>query len=137
MEEVFLKRVSLIKDQHTSSHQTPYSYTHCFLSTTIQLGKIRRLGYKQFLYFWLYVNSLKKFFVTNAKFNCLKNMSIFSYSLLPKVLKLRRSSLRLFFLIKIVSRVFEIALEGWREWKGGRNGNFTLESFNHSMLLSC
>ena len=80
---------------------------------------------------------LKSFFVTNTKFNCLKNMSIFSYSLLPKVLKLRRSSLRLFFLIKIVSRVFEIALEGWREWKGGRNGNFALENFNRSMLLSC
>ena len=32
------------------------------------------------------------------------------------------------------SRVFEIALEGWREWKGGGNGNFSWESFNHSML---
>ena len=32
------------------------------------------------------------------------------------------------------SRVFEIALEGWREWKGRGNGNFSWESFNHSML---
>ena len=133
-------------------------------------------------------------------------MSIFSSSLLPKISKLRRSSLRLVFLIKIVynkflliknyrlwhwirsfiynlfplnwnplylispqsdkfpigvgsveifkvwnkkgsvkkrktsnnrSRVFEIALEGGREWKGGGNRNFAWESFNHSMLLSC
>ena len=35
------------------------------------------------------------------------------------------------------SRVFEMALEGGREWKGGGNGNFAGESFNHSMLLSC
>ena len=35
------------------------------------------------------------------------------------------------------SRVFEIALDGGREWKGGGNGNFAWESFNHSMLLSC
>ena len=49
---------------------------HSFLSTTKHLGKIRRLGYKQFLYFLLYVNSLKKFFVSKTKFNCLKKMSI-------------------------------------------------------------
>ena len=36
-----------------------------------------------------------------------------------------------------ISRVFEIALEGGREWKGGGNGNFAWESFNYSMLLSC
>ena len=34
-------------------------------------------------------------------------------------------------------RVFEIALEGGREWKCGGNGNFAWESFNHSMLSSC
>ena len=135
-------------------------------------------------------------------------ISIFSYSLLPKILKLRRSSLRLVFLIKILynqflllknyrlwhwirilmrinhilfsliwnslylispqshkfpigvesvkfykvwnkkgsvkkkkttnnrSRVFVTSLERVREWKGGGNGNFSWESFNHSMLLS-
>ena len=33
-------------------------------------------------------------------------------------------------------RVFEIALEGGTEWKGGGNENFAWESFNHSMFLS-
>ena len=33
-------------------------------------------------------------------------------------------------------RVFEIALEGGRDWKGGRNKNFALESFGYSMFLS-
>ena len=60
----------------------------------------------QFLYFLLYGNSLKKFFVSERKFNCFKKMSIFSYSLPPKILKLRRSSLRLVFLIKIVYNQF-------------------------------
>ena len=78
--------------------------THSFLSTTnnLGLGKITSLGYKQFLYFLLYVNSLKKFFVSKTKFNCIKKMSIFSYSLLPRILKFRRSSSRFVFLIKIV-----------------------------------
>ena len=79
------------------------------------MGKIRRLDYKQFLYFLLYVNSLKKFFVSKTKFNCFKKMSIFSYSLLPKILKLRRSSLRLVFLIKIVYNQFLI-LKNYRLW---------------------
>ena len=47
------------------------------LSTTKHLGKVRRLGYKQFLYFLLYVNSLKKFFVSKTKFNCFKNVNFF------------------------------------------------------------
>ena len=34
------------------------------------------------------------------------------------------------------SRVFEIALEGEREWKNGGNENFGWESFDYSMLLS-
>ena len=35
------------------------------------------------------------------------------------------------------SRVFEIALEGGREWKAGGNRNFAWESFNDPMLFSC
>ena len=35
------------------------------------------------------------------------------------------------------SRVFKIALEGGRKWKGGGNENFAWESINRSMLLSC
>ena len=34
-------------------------------------------------------------------------------------------------------RVFKIALEGGRDWKDGKNGSFTWESFDYSMLLSC
>ena len=127
----------------------PPTLTHISSSvyTTKHLRKIRRLGYKQFLYL-LYVNSLKKFFVSKTKFNCFEKMAIFSYSLLPGIFKFRRSSLRLVFLIKIVynivqtikkisnnrSRVLEIVLQGGREWKGGRNGNFARESINHSVL---
>ena len=48
---------------------------------------------------------LKSFF-NKTKFNCFKKMSIFSYSLLPKILNFRRSSLRLVFLIKIVYTSF-------------------------------
>ena len=95
--------------------KSPNSYTHSFLSTVNHLEKIRRLGYKQFLYFLLYVNSLKKFFVSKTKFNCFKKMSIFSYSLLPKILKFRRSSLRLVFLIKIVYNQF-LLLKNYRLW---------------------
>ena len=89
-----------------SKHKTPYSYTHSFLSKTKHLGKIRRLGYKQFLYILLYVNSLKKFFVNKAKFNYFKKMSNFSNSLLPKILKLSKSSLKSVFLLKIVRNQF-------------------------------
>ena len=35
------------------------------------------------------------------------------------------------------SRVSKIALEWRREWKGGGNGNFSWESFKHSIFLSC
>ena len=48
----------------------PPTPAHSFHSTTKHLGKIRRLGYKQFLYFLLYVSSLKKLFVSKTKFNC-------------------------------------------------------------------
>ena len=48
----------------------PYSYTHFFPSTTKHLGKIRRLGYKQFLYFLLDVNNVKRNFVSKTKFSC-------------------------------------------------------------------
>ena len=98
-----------------SKHKTPYSYAHSLLSTTKHLVKIRRLGYKQFLYFLLYVNSLKKFLWAKQKFNCFKKMSSFSYSLFPKILKLRRSSLRLVFLIKIVYNQF-LLLKNYRLW---------------------
>ena len=98
-----------------SKHKTPYSYIHLILSKTKHLGKIRRFGYKQSLYFLLYVNSLKKFLVSKTKFNCFKKMSIFSYSLLPKILKFRRSSLRLVFLIKIVYNQF-LLLKNYRLW---------------------
>ena len=89
-----------------SKHKAPYSNTHFFLGTAKHLGKIRRLDYKQFLYFLLYVNSFEKLFVSKTKFNCVYKMSIFSYSQLPKILKLWRSSLRLVFLIKIVYNQF-------------------------------
>ena len=63
------------------------------------------MGYKHFLYFFLYVNSLKKFSVSKTKLNCFLKKAIFSYSLLPKIFKFRRSSLRLVFLIKILYNI--------------------------------
>ena len=47
--------------------KAPTLNTHPFLSTTKHLWKIRRLGYKQFLYFLLYVASLKKVFCEENK----------------------------------------------------------------------
>ena len=59
-----------LKIKHKVKWVVKCAYTHSFFSTTKSLRKIRRLGYKQFLYFLLYVNSLKKFFVSKTKFNC-------------------------------------------------------------------
>ena len=86
----------------------PPTLTHISSSvyTTKHLMKNRRLGYKQFLYL-LYVNSLKKLFVSKTKFNCFEKIAIFSYSLLPRIFKFRRSSLRLVFLIKIVYNIVQ------------------------------
>ena len=70
--------------------KSPYSYTHSFLSTVNHLEKIRRLGYKQFLYFLLYVNSLRKLFASKAKFNCFKKMSIFLILTASKNIKIQK-----------------------------------------------
>ena len=45
-----------------------------------------------------------------TKFNCFEKMAIFSYSLLPRRFKFRRSSLRLVFLIKIVYNIVQTPL---------------------------
>ena len=63
---------------------------------------------------------LKSFFVSKTKFNRFFKMSSFSYSLLPKILKLRRSSLRLFFLIKIVYNQF-LLLKNYGLWHWTRS----------------
>ena len=47
---------------------------HSFLRSTKHLGKIRRLGYIQFLHFLLYVNSLKKCFEQKQNLPVLKNL---------------------------------------------------------------
>ena len=61
-----------------------------FLSTTKQLGKIRLHRI-----FTVLINSIKKF-LSKPKFNCFKkNIQYFSYSLLPKISKFKRLSLRL------------------------------------------
>ena len=98
-----------------SKHKIPYSYTHSFLSTANHLEKIRRLGYKQFLYFLLYVNSLKKLFVSKVKFNCFKKMSIFLILTASKNIKMQKIKLRLIFLIKIVHNQF-LLLKNYRSW---------------------
>ena len=119
VEEVSLKKVSLIKHhyiyiyiyiytyryidqnllkikhkvngwQNLSKHKTPYSYTQSFLSTAKHLQKIRRLGNKRLLYFFLYANSLKKFFASKTKFNCFKKMSIFFMITAPKNIKIQK-----------------------------------------------
>ena len=63
---------------------------------------------------------LESFFVSKTKFNRFLKMSIFSYSLLPKILKLRRSSLRLVFLIKIVYNQF-LLLKNYGLWHWTRS----------------
>ena len=80
---------------------TPFSRVHFFLSTTKHLRKIRL-----HMIFTVLVNSLKKFF-SKPKFNCFKkNSQFFSYSLLPKILKLTMPSLRLVVVVKIVTSFY-------------------------------
>ena len=94
--------------KHTCSWHNKF-----YCSTTKLLGKIRRSDCKQFLYFLLYVNSLKRFFVSKTKLYCFKKKSIFSYSLLPIILKLIRS--RSVFLVKILYNQF-LLLKNYRLW---------------------
>ena len=54
--------------------------------------------------------ALKRFLWAKQHLTALKNMSIFSYSLLQKMFKLRRSSLRFLFLIKIVYNIVQAPL---------------------------
>ena len=96
-------------------HKPPYSYRHSFFSTIKHLRKVRRLGYKQFLYFLLNVNSLKKIILSKTKYNWFKKCLFFSDQLLPKILKFRGSSLRLVFLVKIVYNQFQF-LKNYRLW---------------------
>ena len=49
-----------------------------------------------------------------TKFNCFEKMAIFSYSLLPRIFKFRRSSLRLVFLIKIVYNIVQTPLSSFK-----------------------
>ena len=87
--------------------------SHSFLSTAKHLGKIIRLGYRVFTLF-AYLIVLKSF-MNKTKFNGFEKMLIFSYSLLSKMLKFRRSSLRLVFLIKVVYNQF-LLLKNYRLW---------------------
>ena len=89
-----------------SKHKTPYFHTHSFLTTTKHLGKIRRLGYIRFLYFLLFQ----------------KNVHFFSDSLLPKILKFSRLTLRLVFLIKIFYNQF-LLLKNYRLWHWNKVSN--------------
>ena len=93
-EEVFLKRVSLINSLSNIKHTSAW-----------------RDKFVVYIYIYIYIaqNLLK---IKQSEMDddgkiCQKHkMSIFSYSLLSKILKLRRSSLRLVFLIKIVYNQF-------------------------------
>ena len=88
--------------------------SHSFLSTTKYLGKIRRLGYTWFLHFLLILIVFKNF-LNKKKLTVLKKCQFFSYSLLSKMLKFRRSSLRLVFFIKIAYNQF-LLLKNYRLW---------------------
>ena len=83
--------------------------THTNIPSSVQLstwGRLDDQATNSFYTFCYILIVLKRFFVSKAKFNCFEKMSIFSYSLLPKILKLRRSSLKLVFLIEIVYNQF-------------------------------
>ena len=92
---------------------------HFFLSTTKHLEKIRRLGYRLFTLF-AYVNGLKKFFGQNQNLTVLKKCPFFSFSLLLKMLKFKRSSLRLVYL-NILYNQF-LLLKNYRWWHYIRTG---------------
>ena len=73
------------------------TYTHSFLST----NKLLRNSFYTLCYMLIV---LKSFLWAKQNLTVFK-IAIFSYSLLPKIFRFRRSSLRLVFLIKIVYNI--------------------------------
>ena len=73
------------------------TYTHSFLST----NKLQRNSFYTLCYMLIV---LKSFLWAKQNLTVFK-IAIFSYSLLPKIFRFRRSSLRLVFLIKIVYNI--------------------------------
>ena len=67
---------------------------------SVQLSTWGRLGYKQFLYSLLYVNNLKKFFVSKTKINCFKKMSIFFILIASKDIKIHKIKFEVSFTYK-------------------------------------
>ena len=74
-------------------------YISSSVYTTKHLGKIRRLGYKQFLHFLLYVNSLKKIFVSKQNLTVLKNVH-FLILTAPKNIKAQKIKFNVVFSYK-------------------------------------
>ena len=76
------------------------------IPSSLQLSTWGRLGYIRFLYFLLFQ----------------KNVHFFSDSLLPKILKFSRLTLRLVFLIKIFYNQF-LLLKNYRLWHWNKVSN--------------
>ena len=84
----------------------PPTLTHIPFSVQLSTwGRLEDLARNSFYTFCYMLIVLKSLLASKTKFNCFKKMYIFSYSLLPKIFKLRKSSLRLVFLIKIVYNI--------------------------------
>ena len=69
---------TLLKSKHKvklivkfAKHKSLYSHMHSFFSTAKHLGRIIRLGYVRFLYFFYMLIVLKRF-LEKRKFNCFK-----------------------------------------------------------------
>ena len=90
------------------------------IPSSVQLSTWGRLEDKatKFLHF-LFMLTILKSFLNKTKFKCFNKISIVFISLLSKMLKFRRSSLRLVFLINIVYNQFLILKNyRWCHWCG-------------------
>ena len=138
----------------------PPTLTHIPFSVQLSTwGRLEDQARNSFYTFCYMLIVLKCLLASKTKFNCFKKMYIFSYSLLPKIFKLRKSSLRLVFLVKIAYNIvrtpspflkrgevnfdylpwrggiWKIRKRGWkyRAWAGSlkkRVGRLTLFLFN-------
>ena len=102
---IYTSKPSTNQDGKTCQNIKPPTPTQILSSVQLNTwgtwGKLEDQAANSF-YTFCYMLIVLKRFLSKTKFNCFKKMSIFSYSLLQKILKFRRSSLKLLFLIKIV-----------------------------------
>ena len=84
----------------------PPTLTHIHFSVQLSTwGRLEDQATSSFCTFCYMLIVLKSLLASETKFNCFKKIYIFSYSLLLTIFLLRKSGLKLLFLIKIVYNI--------------------------------